>query len=41
LVLNYTPIGIEPQPIAAILTLLTVVLLFVGAYREFLTMKPT
>jgi hypothetical protein len=39
LVLNYTPVEIEPQPIAAILTLLTIGLLFVGAYREFLTMR--
>ena len=39
LVLNYTPVGIEPQPIAGILTALTISLLFVGAYREFLTTR--
>jgi hypothetical protein len=35
LILNDTPIGIEARPIAAILFVLTVGLLFGGAYREF------
>ena len=38
LVLNYTPLGIDPRTIAAILIVLTIVLLFGGAYREFLTL---
>ena len=35
LVLNYTSVGIDPGPIAAILVVLTIGLLFGGAYREF------
>ena len=38
LVLNYTPIGIDPRTIAAILIVVTIGLLFGGAYREFLTL---
>lgn len=41
LILNYTPIGIEPQPIAAILAVLTICLLMVGAYREFQTLTTS
>jgi len=37
LVFNFTPLGIEPQPIAAALAALTIAFLFLGAHREYLT----
>lgn len=39
LLFNYTPVGIEAQPIAAVIAALTVLSLFFGAYREFLLHK--
>ena len=36
LIFNFTPLGIEPQPVAAALALLTIVFLFLGAHREYL-----
>ena len=36
LVFNYTPLGIEPQPVAAALAALTITFLFLGAYREYI-----
>ncbi len=39
LLLNYTPIGLEARPIAIVMTGLVFVLLFSGAYREFLVSR--
>ena len=36
LVFNFTPLGIEPQPVAAALAALTITFLFLGACREYL-----
>jgi hypothetical protein len=35
LVVNFTPLGIEPQSVAAALAALTITFLFLGAYREY------
>jgi len=35
LVFHFTPLGIEPQPVAAALAALTVTFLLLGAYREY------
>jgi uncharacterized membrane protein len=39
MVFNYTPIGIQPGPIAIGLGAITLVLLAIGAFREFLAMR--
>jgi hypothetical protein len=36
LIFNFTPLGIEPKPVAAALAVLTIAFLFLGAYREYI-----
>ena len=41
MILNYTPMGIRPEPVAIILSILAAVFLVVGAYREFRFLQRT